>query len=181
MLKELITHPGAVFLDDEICLIKNFLPENLLDSLVDLAESASYEDWHKRNNSPESQYSGSSLEFDGALADEVRSICDGLFGGTYTFSHIMYLRRRRESQGIAPHFDNWDQKSCTNGLVIYLNDDYSGGEIYYPNRGIEYKPVKNSLVIHSADEDYTHGVREVEGGTRLYMTLWTFKDNVERD
>jgi hypothetical protein len=181
MLKDLITHPGPVFLDEEICLINNILPEPILNSLLELAASASEEKWSQLSKSPEGQWYGSVLEFDGRLADEVRSICDGLFGGVYTFSHKMFLRRRRKSEGLLPHFDNEVQKSCTNGLVLYLNDEYTGGEIYYPNRGIEYKPVKNSLVIHTADEAYMHGVRAVQEGTRLFITLWTFKDNVESD
>jgi hypothetical protein len=181
MLKGLVTHPGAVFIDDEICLIEDFLPEALLESLLTVANSASEEEWSQLSKSPEGQWYGSVLEFNGSLADEVRDICDGLFGGTYTFSHKMFLRRRRTSEGLLPHFDNQVQQSCTNGLVLYLNDDYVGGEIYYPNRGVEYKPVKNSLVIHAANEVYTHGVRAVHEGTRLFITLWTFKDNVESD
>jgi hypothetical protein len=52
------------------------------------------------------------------------------------------------------------------GLVLYLNDDYEGGEIYYPNRGIVYKPKCGDLVIHSSLEEYSHGVKEVLSGIR---------------
>jgi hypothetical protein len=179
MLKKLITGPKVEFLDEEICLIKDFLPLDLLNDLLKIAEKASFDEWAQFTKSPEGQWYGSILPFTGELADQVRAHCDELFNGTYTFIHDMFIRRRKESEGLLPHYDNQSQKSCTNGLVIYLNDDYEGGEIYYPNRGITYKPVKNSLVIHSADYEYTHGVNAVTKGTRLFMTLWTFKDNVE--
>jgi hypothetical protein len=52
------------------------------------------------------------------------------------------------------------------GLVMYLNDDYLGGEIHYPNRGITYKPKSGDLIIHSSFEEYSHGVKEVILGTR---------------
>jgi len=47
-------------------------------------------------------------------------------------------------------------------LVLYLNDDYEGGELYFPVKGFEIKPPANSLLIFSGSkEEYVHGVKKV--------------------
>jgi hypothetical protein len=57
------------------------------------------------------------------------------------------------------------------GTVTYLSE-FTGGEIYYPNIGVSYKPEVGDLLIHSAFEEYTHGVRPVLDGVRyVYSTF----------
>jgi hypothetical protein len=61
------------------------------------------------------------------------------------------------------------------GIVVYLND-FEGGELYYPNQNIEYKPSRGDLVIHSADEHCAHGTRPVTSGTRYTYTSSVAKE-----
>lgn len=58
------------------------------------------------------------------------------------------------------------------GVVIYLNDNFSGGELYYRSKGIEIAPKRGMLVIHPATKEYTHGVREVTEGIRYGLTMF---------
>jgi hypothetical protein len=51
------------------------------------------------------------------------------------------------------------------GMILYFSD-FEGGELYYPNQGLEYKPKKGDLVIHSALEHCLHGVKKVVSGIR---------------
>lgn len=55
------------------------------------------------------------------------------------------------------------------GIVVYLND-FDGGEIYYPEQSIKYKPSKGDLVIHSAEKHCTHGTHPVISGVRYTYT-----------
>lgn len=56
------------------------------------------------------------------------------------------------------------------GTVVYLSE-FEGGELYYPKQGdLEYHPQKGDLVIHSAFEDYQHGVRPVISGERYVQS-----------
>lgn len=60
------------------------------------------------------------------------------------------------------------------GTILYINDDYSGGEIYYPELNIEYKPQAGDLLIHAAH--VVHGVRKVTKGIRFaYSNFATIK------
>ena len=64
------------------------------------------------------------------------------------------------------------------GCVLYLNDDYEGGEIYFPNQNIEIKPKPNTLVFFPGTLEYLHGVKEITGGVRYTLTsFWTLNKN----
>jgi predicted 2-oxoglutarate/Fe(II)-dependent dioxygenase YbiX len=62
--------------------------------------------------------------------------------------------------------------------VFYLNDDYEGGEIYFPNLGVEIKPEAGSVICFPTSEKYRHGVRTVLSGERFAISqFWTFKSD----
>lgn len=52
------------------------------------------------------------------------------------------------------------------GSVIYLNDDYEGGEIYFPDHGIDFKPVAGTVVFFPSNKLYNHGVKAIKSGVR---------------
>lgn len=74
-------------------------------------------------------------------------------------------------EGMFLHIDNhdWMEGKVFWGIVIYLNDDYIGGELYYPEYNYEYKPKRKDLVMHVGD--IIHGVKEVTSGTRYAGTV----------
>ena len=53
-------------------------------------------------------------------------------------------------------------------LVFFLSDplSYGGGELYFPEHGIEFKPPAGSLVVFPAVPNFIHGVSEVTYGER---------------
>ena len=72
------------------------------------------------------------------------------------------------------HIDQYDGDSnIRHGLVMYLNEDIDGGEIYYPDYGLEIKPKTGLLVIHPGT--ILHGVRRVNSGVRYNMTGFALK------
>jgi len=61
------------------------------------------------------------------------------------------------------------------GCVYYLNDDYEGGEIYFPNQNIQIKPKPNTLVFFPGTLEFLHGVKPITKGIRYTLTsFWTF-------
>lgn len=69
-----------------------------------------------------------------------------------------------------PHYDNLGgdhSAPVMYGCVYYLNDDFEGGELWYPNQGVEYTPVAGDMIIHPGSREYSHGVREVISGLRI--------------
>ena len=64
------------------------------------------------------------------------------------------------------------------GCIYYLNDDYEGGEIYFPKQDITLKPKPNTLVFFPGNHDYLHGVKPMISGTRYTLTsFWTFDES----
>ena len=57
--------------------------------------------------------------------------------------------------------------------IIYLNDSFEGGEMYFPYANVEYKPVKGDLVFFPQNYVGTHGVRRITAGER-YLYLANF-------
>ena len=58
--------------------------------------------------------------------------------------------------------------------LFYLNDDYEGGELYFPNQGIQFKPKQASAYFFPGDMNYIHGVTKIESGIRYVIPFfWT--------
>ena len=60
------------------------------------------------------------------------------------------------------------------GSVIYLNDDYGDGEIYFPEHNIELTPPPGTAIAFPGDLFFMHGVREVTKKERYTIPIfWT--------
>jgi hypothetical protein len=60
------------------------------------------------------------------------------------------------------------------GYVIYLNDNYDGGEIFYPEFNFAYKPKPGDLIVH--DVNIPHGVKKILAGKRVSIAGTIGKD-----
>ena len=68
------------------------------------------------------------------------------------------------------------------GCVYYLNDDFEGGEIYFPNFNIEKKVEPNTMIFFPGDLLHLHGVRNVSKGVRHTMaSFWTDDKSKEHE
>lgn len=62
--------------------------------------------------------------------------------------------------------------------LLYLNDDYSGGELSFPKHGIEFKPERGSLVVFNGGGEYAHEVKKIEDGDRYVLVgFWEYEDS----
>lgn len=58
--------------------------------------------------------------------------------------------------------------------LFYFNDDYEGGELYFPQHGIEFKPKPRAAYFFPGDKYYAHGVRPIRSGNRYTSPFfWT--------
>lgn len=97
------------------------------------------------------------------LADKVRQ------------SSIFCINKFKAGDSMPVHTDrgpNPNNNDIVHGMVIYLNDNYEGGEIHYPEQQLSIKPKARSLVIHPATHPYDHGVLPVIRGSRYALTLF---------
>ena len=79
--------------------------------------------------------------------------------------------RYSESQKLAWHCDNGESHPCSISFVIYLNDDYEGGDVefkaFLPGRTI--KPEAGSLLIFPSSLEYIHKVNPVKSGIKYAL------------
>jgi hypothetical protein len=62
------------------------------------------------------------------------------------------------------------------GSIIYLNDDFEGGQVYFPKLGLEPSIRPGTLAFFPGTLDYLHGVRKVTRGIRYTVaSFWTFE------
>jgi hypothetical protein len=76
------------------------------------------------------------------------------------------------------HTDSSPNPTTENiSAVLYLNDDYLGGEIAFPDQEVVIKPTAGSLVIFPSTPPFFHESREITGGTK-YMSpaFWHLLD-----
>ena len=94
--------------------------------------------------------------------DKRRLVPDTLQIVRWMNGYELHPHADREEPSGKPHPFPWRDF----GTVIYLNDDFEGGEIHWPNKGKEWKPVKGSLAIFPGTLEFLHGVRNVPDGVR---------------
>lgn len=71
------------------------------------------------------------------------------------------------------HADDSDLDGNDNGgthnvfsTILYLNDDYDGGEVYFKNQNISLKLDAGTVVSFKGDLSHVHKINEVLDGTR---------------
>ncbi|WP_232831260.1 prolyl hydroxylase family protein [Peristeroidobacter agariperforans] len=57
-------------------------------------------------------------------------------------------------------------------VVYFINDDYSGGELFFPALDLVIEPEAGTLVCFPSDHNYIHGVRPVTAGHRYTIVTW---------
>ena len=84
-----------------------------------------------------------------------------------TLKNYVYWEAGKE---MAPHYDNFHVEHAfpvMYGCIYYINDNFDGGELYYPGLDLEYKPVAGEMIIHPGTKEYVHGVKAALNGVRI--------------
>ena len=79
-----------------------------------------------------------------------------------------------ESLWRAPNGEMLWKKSTDRDLsmVLYLNDDYEGGDFIFPDLKIRVRPEPGMLVCFPSNHHYKHGVEPVTRGKRYSIVCW---------
>lgn len=170
---------------DELYIYKNFLSKEEAESVHNKVKSDPLFDNHNGGIllKPES-------DFNQRLIDSLSNNIDNFYFSTERIANSFdKVIIRYQDQGDVLHTDihRWMQpyldaeegfsliqdetfKHMVNfplvSFVLYYNDDFEGGEIFYPEYGLKYKPKAGDLIAHNATA--VHSVNRVgKGGYRL--------------
>lgn len=73
-------------------------------------------------------------------------------------------------KGMHDHYDS--SRPLDIATLVYLNDDYSGGEIYFPKYNISFKPKPGDLLCFPDNPNFVHGVKPIIDGIRFTLPRW---------
>jgi len=179
-------YPGVIKLADEIFLYKNFISKEEASSIHKACLDYPDEIWNTTVN-PIEWYNGKTTKdvYEAEpLFEKVKSLVEDTHTPTPSLSFVRMfpgneMHLHRDSCGDEEATANDDFKTCAiteYGVVIYLNDCFNGGEIYYPDINLEYKPEAGDLLIHHAM--IKHGVRKVIEGVRYCYPTFLIKNSL---
>lgn len=93
--------------------------------------------------------------------------------GQYQHPHADKELHDGPDAGLPNDFPYYDLSS-----LFYLNDDYEGGELYFPLQNVKFKPKKGAAYFFPGDKNFIHGVTEIKSGIRYTCPFfWTITEH----
>lgn len=81
------------------------------------------------------------------------------------------INKYNENAHMGPHVDlNEMNQYIQYTIVVYLNDDYEGGELYFPNHNIKIKPLAGSIAMYPSGHPYMHESLNITKGRKILIT-----------
>lgn len=57
---------------------------------------------------------------------------------------------------------------------IFLNNDFEGGNVTFPQYKFDINPVRNRLVLYPCNKEYIYGIRKINGSS-FHLAFWFVK------
>jgi len=126
---------------------------------------------------------GPKNEFNAGLHEVYDEVFNGLrkcvddyaryWGINVNFYEIFnFVKYEGEGKHFRIHADDGPSYKCAVSAVIYLNDDYEGGEIYFPRLDkLEVKPGYGDIAIFPSNYAYEHASLPIKSGTKYCVVV----------
>lgn len=86
------------------------------------------------------------------------------------------LQRMQAGVELKSHTDQHTDPSIRYAAILYINDDYKDGTLFFKNKeDSDLRPKPGTLLIFPGNEEYEHGVRFVGEGPIRYVTVGFMK------
>jgi len=162
-------------LDDDILLI-DYLTPSMCDSLIELSERHGGYKPDEGDKVPAQEIRLKELGLFDSIAqhweDHIAPILDEEFLNCpcYGVRDAFIIKYDMEGQRTLPlHSD----ASLVTGS-IKLNDEYTGGELYFPRQNFSNKDIPvGKCILFPSQVSHPHRVDELLSGTKLSLTIWT--------
>jgi hypothetical protein len=91
-------------------------------------------------------------------------------------SGLATIQRMQPGVELKSHTDQHTDPSIRYATIIYINDDYIDGELFFPNLDVTLRPKPGDLLFFPGDEKHEHGVRHVGEGPIRYVIVGFIKE-----
>jgi hypothetical protein len=190
---------------DELICIKNFITQDELDKINFAIEKTTQEDWetHYLSSLPnfcmlkfgrsdvENLVAEGKFEITQGWADKTLSlqntdICHSIYGRlnaiilecdpSLILSGLSTVQRLPPGTELKSHVDQDTDPSIRYATIIYINEDYNSGEIFFKNLEVVLKPKSKDLLFFPGNSEYEHGVMPVSDGPVRYVMVGFVKE-----
>lgn len=127
---------------------------------------------------PRNEHNAELYDVHEAVFQAVRQCVDdyGRYWGVGICSYEAFNFVKYEGSGthFKVHADHGPTYVCTVSVVVYLNDDYEGGEIWFPRMdGLSIKPKAGDVVVFPSTYIYEHASQDMISGTKYAVVIMT--------
>jgi len=193
-----VFHDGVLFIND-------FLKGNELDTLLDIIKTTPNEDWsieYTKNLARFCMEKFGRDDVDNLVAEGKFEITQGwedknlditdkeisrtlqvrlgrlisLHDNTLELAGFGTLQRMQPGVELKSHTDQHTDPSIKYAAILYINDDYKDGTLFFKNKeNSDLRPKPGTLLLFPGNEEYEHGVRFVGEGPIRYVTVGFIK------
>lgn len=97
---------------------------------------------------------------------------------TMEYQEAINFVRYGKDQHFSVHSDHGFSYTCTVSSVAYLNDEYEGGELWFPYLDITFKPKKGDVVFFPSTFIYAHASLKITDGIKYSaVTMYDYNDD----
>jgi predicted 2-oxoglutarate/Fe(II)-dependent dioxygenase YbiX len=82
------------------------------------------------------------------------------------------MLKYKGGQGYTAHADSTTGLGRAVSAIIYLNNEFEGGEVEFVNFGVKIKPQPGMLLLFPSNYPYTHIAHPVTSGTKYALVTW---------
>ena len=183
----------VINITDDILLIENFISKEELDTILEIINTTEEKEWFVAYQKSLAEFclvKFGSDDVDKLVAEGKYEITRGwddkiLNINQYPITSVLQeriqklvkkaddtlilggmstLQRMQEGVELKSHIDQTTDPSVRYATILYINDDYSDGELFFKNLDIKLKPKPGSLLVFPGDPQHEHGVKHVGPG-----------------
>jgi hypothetical protein len=113
--------------------------------------------------------------------NDVLKLCLADYEARYNFKmefmEAINFVKYNPGQHFQVHTDSGFSYFCTLSSVGWFNDDYEGGELWFPYLNLKFKPQKGDVIFFPSTYIYAHGSMEVTKGTKYSaVTMYNYNE-----
>ena len=190
---------------DQVLFVKDFLKPEELDTILEIIETTPNEEWsieYTKNlarfcmekfgrDDVENLVAEGKFEITQGWEDknlnittkEISMTLQGRLGKlleladpSLELAGFGTLQRMQAGVELKSHTDQHTDPSIRYAAILYINDDYKDGTLFFKNKeNSDLRPKPGTLLIFPGNEEYEHGVRTVGEGPIRYVTVGFMK------
>jgi len=125
-------------------------------------------------------------KIEGLLKDAVYNIINPFYGVEVASSELPQILSYGIGGHYKPHIDGesvwcsptgdklWKKSTDRDlSILFYLNDDFEGGDIVFPEHRVRVRPEPGMMVCFPSNHHYLHAVEPVTKGKRYCIVTWS--------